>query len=440
MHTHSNIVRHAQTTVSVAVAAALLGACNVEKALKVESPNRIPAGGLENPANASLLVMGAVSDFDCAFGSFVVVGGLMGDELEDATQTAARWPYDRRDVLANQTMYATNSCTGLGLYSPLQAARVSATNARRLLESWTDAEVLPANRTQLIGRAAAYEAWSQLLLGEAFCTTVFSTIQGTDFVYGTEISRTEALTQAEATFTLAINTMGSFTDTASVNLLRMAYLGRARTRLDLGNLAGARDDALLVPPGFVYNVTASVVSSRRQNRVYNESNSLGVASSVGAYYRNLNDPRVPVLNRNRTTALGVQEWAQLKYTTAASPIPLATYTEAQLIIAEAEAAANPGTTTGIINTNRAAGNQGNYSGPTDAASLRAEVVNQRRRALFLTGTHLGDVVRYDIVLTNPTGAAFPAGGTFADQRCSQGGLRGYLLPDAERQNNPRLSS
>ncbi len=145
----------------------ILAGCDVNKALSVDSPSRIPAGTLETPANAALLVNGAVSDFECAYGAYVVVGGLVGEELDDYTQTASRWPYDRRDVQSNQSMYSVNGCEGLGVYTPLQTARVTANHVRTLLEGWTDADIPAGNNRQvLIATAAAYEAWSILLLGE----------------------------------------------------------------------------------------------------------------------------------------------------------------------------------------------------------------------------------------------------------------------------------
>ena len=424
------------TLSAVVFAAGAATAC--EDALRVESPGRIPAGPLENPANAALLVNGAVADFECAFGAYVVVGGLIGDELEDYTQTADRWPYDRRDVQSRDRRYAVNTCENIGLYTPLQAARVSANNIRRLLEAWTDGQV--PNRQQLTARAAAYEAWSLLLLGEAFCTTVLSTVEGQDFNYGMEITRQAALAEAETRFTQAITAAQQFTDTAMQNLTNMARLGRARTRLDLNNTAGARADAALVPPAFVYNVTASGVSTRRNNRVYNESNAIGVSSSVGPRYRAMNDPRVPWQDLNRPSSLGVPAIAQLKYTSTGAPIPLATGDEAQLIIAEidaANAATAPNAVT-IINTYRARGNQGAYAGGLDAPSLRAEVIEQRRRELFLEGAHLGDIVRYGLALTPTTGTVYPAGGQYGTQQCVGGTQVGLPLPDIERQNNPNL--
>ena len=417
------------TVVACVVAVGVLAACDTERALSVESPSRIPAGSLESPANATLLVNGAASDFDCAFQSYVVVSGLIGEELADYTATAARWPYDRRDVQPNQTLYSTNSCQGLGVYSPLQTARVSASNVKRLLEGWTDAEV--PNRNLLMARATAYEAWSQLLLAEGFCTTVFSTFEGIEFNYGAELTRDQALDTAEATFTEGLALLQGVTGASADSLRNMMLVGRARTRLDLGNTAGARADAVQVPAGFVFYSTASGVSGRRTNRVYSESNTLGVASSVTDIYQAMNDPRVPYVDLNRTNAYGVDAVGQTKYQSAASPIPIASGAEAQLIVAEADVSSNPVNALRIINEFRARGSQGPYVGPVDAASLLGQVIDQRRRELFLTGTHLGDLIRYDITPSPAAGTQFPTGGEYGTQLCMP-------LPDVERMNNPGL--
>jgi hypothetical protein len=416
----------------------VLAGCDVNKALSVDSPSRIPAGTLETPANAALLVNGAVSDFECAYGAYVVVGGLEGEEFDDYTQTASRWPYDRRDVQSNQSMYSVNTCDGLGVYTPLQTARVTANHVRTLLEGWTDAEIPAGNNRQvLIATAAAYEAWSILLLGEGFCSTVLTTIDGANFAYAGETTRNDAFKAAEDRFNQAI-TVAQAQGSAATSILDMALVGRARARQDQGNLAGARTDAALVPASFVFNATASSVSGRRNNRVFVESNALGVNSSVGARYRTLNDPRVPVQNLNRPNALGVPAWAQLKYTSVSSNIPMATGDEAQLIIAEADAASNSSNTIAIINAFRAKGNEGTYTGATDAASLLNEVIDQRRRALFLTGTNFGDIVRYKLTLTPATGTNFPAGQTYGSQSCVGDTRIGLPLPDVERQSNPKL--
>src|SRR5215212_2661861 len=119
---------------SGALATLSMAACDFDKALAVQPANLIPAITLEAPENAPLLVAGAAADFDCAFNTFVVVGALIGEEFEDAVQTADRWPYDQRSITSASRFYGANSCTTLGLYTPLQASRVSANNVRHLLE------------------------------------------------------------------------------------------------------------------------------------------------------------------------------------------------------------------------------------------------------------------------------------------------------------------
>src|SRR4029077_17408808 len=93
-------------------------ACDLfNNALEVQSPSTVPSSTLEVPGNAQLLANGAVADFECAAGSYVVMGGLVTDELLDATQTADRFPYDRRTMASSDLRYAVNTCIGLGVYT-----------------------------------------------------------------------------------------------------------------------------------------------------------------------------------------------------------------------------------------------------------------------------------------------------------------------------------
>ena len=429
--------------VGLAVGALVLAAACTKDVLNVESPSRIPAASLENPGNAQLLVNGAIADFECAFGSYTVAGGLIGDELQDATQTSDRYPYDRRTLTNKDLRYQTSSCTAVGAYAPLQTARVSANGIRRLLEKWTDQEV--PNRQTLLATAAAYEAYSQLLLAEGFCAAVFSHFNddGTT-AYGDSITPTMMLDSAIARFSQAV-TVAQAVGAGAQNILNLALVGRARAKLDKGDLAGARADAVLVPADFVYNATTSNTAPRRQNRVWADNGVTGTApitgttalnagSSVGPLYRNLNDPRVPVDNSGRTAAgTGVAIWIQRKYTDPGTPIPLASRDEAQLIVAEADIASNPGNALTIINTFRARGNELPLLATATAAELKSALIEERRRELFLESQHLGDLIRYNLPFNPAAGTTFPGGGTYGSQRCMP-------LPEAESLNNPNFGS
>lgn len=429
---------------SLALAVLLLAAgavaCNQDKLLAVQSPSRIPASGLESPANATVIVNGAVADFECAYGAYIVAGGLIGNELADATQTADRYPYDRRTLTSKEPRYATYGCEALGVYTPMQTARVSADNARKLLSGWTDQQV--PNRQMLIATAAAYEAYSMIAFGEGFCSTVFSTFNADKTTnFGSELTPKQALDSAVTHFTEAI-AAAQAGGSGAQNVLNLALVGRARAKLDLGDLAGARADAALVPPGFRYDITASSISSRRYNRVWADNGIQGTgpitsstpvnqASSIDAPYRNLNDPRVPVDSTGRVSTTKVPIFVQRKYTGPDSPIRLASGDEAQLIIAEADLTTNPGNSLAIINAFRARGNEPALAAGTSAADLKAALINERERTFFLEGQHLGDMIRYAIPMYPPPGATFPGGGTYGTQLCMP-------LPDAERLNNPVL--
>jgi hypothetical protein len=414
-----------QTILALALAAATAG-CNLfDKALAVQNPSNIPAGILETPGNAQLLVNGAIADFECAAGSYAVMGGLITDELLDATQTADRYPYDRRTMTSSDARYAVNDCIGLGVYTPLQTARFSALNVLSLLEGWTDAQV--PGRDSLIAIAQAYQGYSLVLLSEGFCTMVVSTLDThRQVVYGTEIQPDSVLKLAVAAFSAVLASTS-----ASSDIQNMALVGRARAYADLGQLASAKADALLVPPTYVKFVTASSIISRRFNRVWQENSSISTNTSLGPPYTNMTDPRVRFLFRGDSSVTKVPLYEQLKYTNSSDPIRLASGDEARLIIAEADLAASDFTgADSIISNFRARGSQGTITS-TNPDTVKAALIDQRDREFFLEGQHLGDVIRFGLTLDPPAGTTYPGGGKYGTQVC-------LPLPDVEKQNNPNF--
>lgn len=397
-------------------------ACDLDDLLDVEAPDRIPAEGLAVPANAQLLVNGAIGDFECAYGAYVALTGVMAGELTDATQTAARWPYDRRNVQPSDALYQTFTCQNLGVYTPLAAARWSADNILENLQGWTDAEV--PERQRLIAQAAAYAGYSYLLLGEAFCTTAIDA--------GPELSSEQVLQTALERFATAIQAAEAAGEPDLVNLARV---GRARAYLFLGQRAQAAAEARQVPDDFVYDVTASAVNSRRYNRVFaqnGQGSTGGTALSVGESYRALSfggapDPRVAVVDAGRNATDGTPVFFQTKYESLSAPIPLATGDEARLIVAEAEGGQ---TALDIINAFHARAGIPAFSA-TSAEEIQAQVVEERRRELFLEGQRFSDIRRLGLPLSPAPGAAYRKGGLYGETRC-------LPLPDVERRNNPNV--
>lgn len=412
-------------TLAVAALAAspLVVAC--ESLLDVDQPAAVTADFLEDPANAPLLVTSAIAAFECAFAEYVVAGGLIGNELWDGQLAARQWPYDRRSFDGSTgDGYAVWTCDfrDPGVYQTLSTARFMADFALDVLQGASDAEV--ANRAQLIATAHAYGGYSRLLLGEGMCSAA---IDG-----GPELTSQQIFALAEEEFTAALNS------SPSSDVANLARVGRARARLNQGKAAEALADAQQVPAGFVKYATYSPASYRSSNRVwtYNNRDEL---SSVEDDFHNLTwkgvpDPRVPVQDESRLTAGDdlTPFWTQQKYTAQDSPIAIARYAEAQLIIAEVEGGQ---TAVDIINALHGAAGLPAYDPATDGP-IMDHVIQERQRELFLESHHLYDTIRFDLPFLPPAGTPYQETG-------AKGGFYGTTtclpLPDVERDNNPNIS-
>lgn len=415
------------------LALSLLSACGgtADRLLSVTTPSRLGQDAYLVPSNAAVIAAGAVGDFECALGAHVVSSGLTAGELADASQTAARWSLDRRDVLPSDALYSTGDCIGLGTYTPINTARFTADQAYTYLSGWTDAQV-PNSRQRLVATAALYAGYSLVLLGEDYCT---GTING-----GPELTSAQLFDSAQARFTTAIAAaqLVPSSDTLSRPILNAAYVGRARARLDRGDKAGAAADAALVPAGFVLNTmgtTGNATATRRQNRVYAQNGTGSNGVTIAPAYRALTvqgvtDPRVKVVDAKAKAGDQVNTiWRTQKYTSLDAPIPIASYVEAQLILAEARGGSQG---VAILNALRArTGVALPALTAAETADFQTTVIEERRRELFLQGNRLYDLRRSNLTPVPAPGTAYPKGGAYGGQLC-------YPLPDAERAANPNL--
>jgi len=426
--------RLARVAIGLTLVAGAVACADASKILDQEAPSRVDAATLDNPAYAQLLVNGVIGDFECAFTQYIVAAGLVGDELIDAQLSQAGWDYDRRTIFSGAVSYSTNQCGSTqapGLYTPLSVARYQADNVLKRLQGWTDAQV--TNRQSLMAVAATYGGFSLELLGEGMCSAAID--------IGPELNRTQIFTAAQDRFTTAI-TAAQAANNAS--MLNAARAGRARALLNLGKLPEARTDAALVPDGFVLNATYDSSAARRENLVWSQM-ARGLFSSVDPSFRGVTwagvpDPRVTVTDagingQDRATRI----WRQGKYPTVRTPIPIARYAEAQLIVAEADnATGTPAGNTSavnIINVLHTRAGIPAYAGGTQA-QVQAQIIEERRRELFLESQRLGDAIRYNLQVTPVKGTPFKNGGNYGNdtglQLC-------FPLPDIERLNNPTIT-
>ena len=409
--------RRAAAALALALLAAGQSACS--NLLDVTNPNSVQEEDLTNPALAGTLVNSALGQFECALSQYVVSAGTLAGEYINASGwlDINGWGWRGVELYTITGGCPTNrDATGLGAYTPLQQARYMAESAIARLEAYPAAAV--QRRDERLGLLNAYAGYAYVHLGEGFCEMAVD--------QGPLLTPAQVLATAEERFTKAI----THAQAANIaNLRHLATLGRARARLDLGNLAGAATDAEQIPAGFVWNAEYATADPRRENRVFNLNRRNPWLSANRAAYGNLTaggqpDPRVALTNANRNGHDGTTpHWLQNKYAAANAPIPMASWREAQLILAEAR----PAGAVAAVNRLRASQNIPAVTA-AEAADPRALVLEERRRQLFSEGHRLGDMLRY--------GIPFPTGNNHKGQ--AYGPITCMPLPDQERLNNPNV--
>ena len=429
-----------KTGAAVALTLALAGCSGL---LEQTAPSRVLADNLTTPANAKLLVDGARATFGCAFQAYVMAGGLMTDEMEDRQLAASAWDYDRRTnaPALNSAGYGEAGCDisqNFGIYRPIQTARYQADYALEALKGWTDDQV--SGRGELIATAALYSGYSHLVLGEGFCTTAISApTEALNASGGAELQPEDVFALAEAKFSEAIAAAAGNT-----TLLNAARVGRARARLDLAKLPGkpvnttklaeaGADAAAVTDAEFSYSLPYTITNGFSENLVGRRTWDY-LLFGIAPTYHNVTwngkpDPRVAVTNTGLKGSDKGIIWAADKYRSGSSVIPLAHWSEAQLIAAEAAGGA---TAVSIMNNlHTLAGLDPTGVNPSDAAAVQNQIILERSREMFIEGQHFYDVKRFNLPYNPPVGTAFSKGGTYGDQRC-------FPLPDVERLNNPKL--
>jgi hypothetical protein len=166
--------------------------------------------------------------------------------------------------------------------------------------------------------------------------------------------------------------------------------------LDLKKYSSAATVAALVPAGFVKMADRGTENERRYNKFFATMNQ-ELAYVIALPYRTMNDPRTKVVDAGVQSSLpGQEQWVTNKYPSLGSPIRLASWQEAQLILAEAQVQQGQvaqGQQT--INAYRAT-----YSLPaltfTSQADAMTKIIEERRRELSFEGSRLNDLLRFNI--------------------------------------------
>jgi starch-binding outer membrane protein, SusD/RagB family len=412
-------LRRLTATVLAALMTSTTVAC--DRLLDVENPASVPIEQLDNPALMQTLEAASIQSFQCAFQQYVATAGVLSGEYWVSSNFVNSHPWEWRGVVQIKTEPGScpgRNATSLGFYTPMQQAQFQLDDLFERASKFTDQEV--PNRQRMLAEARAYSGYAHLILGETMCEMA---LDG-----GPKMTSQEVFAVAEARFTEAMTIATALGTTGDpLSLTNMARAGRARTRLMMGKLAEAAADARLVPAGFVRNAEYSNTSQVRENRLFNMTVTNRFIS-VHPAYQNLTvngaaDPRVPAVNANVLGQDGATPyWRQNKITAVNSPLPIASYKEAQLILAEAST--DQAEKLAALNRVRALFSIAPLTGPvTDDI-----IIEERRRGLFSEGQRYTDMLRKKLPFQTGTNRK---GQTYSDLTC-------IPLPDVETLNNPNF--
>lgn len=412
------------TLFGVAVVTLSMSAC--DRLLEVSIPGEVDAADLDNPALARSLMVAAIGEFECAYNAYINGVSILSEEhwVSSGWRNYNIWGARLDDLRRWGGACLNNLGDGdaLGFWTALARARFQTDDVFNRIEAFP-AEQLPFDKTGALATLAAYAGYSYTLLGEGFCEMA---IDG-----GPLMTPSEVLQMAETRFTTAAELAQQAGQT---DIYHMAMNGRARVRLNLGRTSEAASDAGVIPSGFVMNATHSTVTPRRQNRLFLNSHR-NEYLTVAPAYRDLvidgvPDIRVPVEDMGRPGEDGSTPlWLQMKYESSTTPIPIASWEEAQLIIAEAEL--------GQVAVDRINGLRDQHGLPhfvpsnvSDNQEVFQQVLEERRRQLFLEGGHrFNDMLRHDI--------PFPTGSNHKGE--PYGPITCMPLPEQERIANPNIN-
>lgn len=215
-------------------------------------------------------------------------------------------------------------------------------------------------------------------------------------------------------------------------------MGKARAQINLNQKSAAMSTASSVPDGFAFELHYSNAEAVTRNKLW-EFNIDHQNVTVAEPYRDvrfagIRDPRVAVNDANATNSqTGIAIFVSEKYPDPSSPIEMAGYAEAQLIVAEAHIeAGNLDGAVSIFNGLHIAAGLPAYEGDMTATALMTQLIYERAAENYLEGQHLQDLKRLNIPLYPPTGTDDGFGGAYGDEIC-------FELPATEFQNNPSIS-
>jgi hypothetical protein len=380
---------------SVVLPLSILATSACSDFLSVQDPGRFTDESLNTPLALVAVANGVQADLVQQADNFGSTFGLISDEF----MHTGTWQGDF-DLDAGKSP-STLGGTG-GFQGNLLAVRTASQNAQ---ERFTKVMGDTANRSVLMARVVAVEAWANLYMGMYNC-------ESPNGPNGDIVSDIDMLKLSIPLFTKAADIARTANNQ---EFERWAIAGRARAKLFSGDFDGALADAALVPDNFVFTAKFDATNSSHTIASLSYRTRLKaagldrrhwakvdtVAGFIRDPYTNQNDRRLAIthLPQERGADGVTQYYNQEKFNDVDDDAVLTSGWEMRLIEAEAnmkKGSLGPAMT--LINRVRANA-QLNAVTATDPAKVQEHLLWERFSQMYLEGHRLYDLHRFNLVRT-----------------------------------------
>lgn len=401
--------------------------CSTDRILKVQRPDIIDPGALNNSNGVAALYAGVIGDLSNAMANslgVIAFSGLMADELKFGATPPEIRQADQRSAPESNTLVAA-------VYGNIQQLRGQADRAATALKaaSATDTRA---------GEMQAVSALAHVILAELFCSGIPLGKPGEN---ADPQSTTAVFTAAASKANDAIAAAGS--DATKKNL---ASIVRGRALLNLAQFDAAASAVATVPTNFSYTTLHATTTDYQKNGLFDymfNYDGLLVSDREGGNGLNFGtagDPRVPVEGDGSPSRFDGQT-PRYYYSNAnsfVSPMPIATGVEARLI--EAEAALRASNTTLWLSKLNAVRTFYSMPAVTDPGTANARVdlmFRERAFSMFLSGHRLGDLRRLVRQYSRAVNTVYPTGAYHKDGLTLGTDVQ-FVIPQTEK-NNPKFT-
>ena len=389
-------------TIALVSLAPMVMACS--DLFKVTNPGPTNSSNLDTPAAAPGIVTGIAAELSTGISRQALEGGVVAREIFYANSNNA---YDNGGTVTPDD--------DDGTWSDAQSARWVAEHGVLRLQAALGSTY---NKSTLAARANLLAGFANRFIGENFCQTVIDS--------GPAQDRSVSFQRAKGYVTEALNIEAA----AGENAYTMAaYGGRASVEAWLGDAAGAKSDAVLVPIDYVYNATYNTANDLLNTFGANTWDAQEITVFNSLFQGDSLDPRTPSTLTGGQSQDGTTPFqAQEKYLSDSTYLPLTKGTEMFTLRAElALGAGDTATEMQLLNQVRTFYGIAPLAHPADIATAWADLRYERGHTLWLEGRNYWDQQRW-----------FAASGPAHDTTLTN---RAKCLPigRTELQTNPHLN-